>query len=578
MGSPNPSSTYADSLNFHYRRGQTPPVVVVEKIVAHDELPPVSWPIDGTTGYEFMARATGLFLDPAGYRDISTLGEQLGGGVAFAELALRAKREVFDASFGSEVRRLTRLARALLDDFSPHHDLSDRHLARALRELSVHLSVYRTYLTAGPATPEDLANLTDAAQRAADSLPGESRRALTLLHRAIVETRHSGHELVTRWQQLSGAAMAKGVEDTATYRYCGLLTHADVGGDPDRAICTVDDFHHFAEERTRYPNALNATSTHDSKRSEDARMRLCALSEFSSLWSQLVARWRWRYASSGLEVEDELRIHQSWVCLWPRRSADRTPDLVQRVVDYAVKSSREAKRRTSWAYPDDDYEGALEQFVIRLGRDRDYGREMDDLLQRIAPVAFANSIALLTLKCLTPGVPDFYQGTEYLTLTLTDPDNRSPIDVTRRRARRGGDGSTTPEGPATGDEDSLKADLTGRLLRYRRSRPELFAEGDYLALETEGTHRDHVLAFARHLGDQWVVSLVARAAVHLGPEGAAAGGSRWHDTRVRMPTNCSNLHWGDLLGDATVSVHDGFIDVDSCLTSLSASVLVPSSP
>ncbi|HEY1825594.1 MAG TPA: hypothetical protein VGG21_06505, partial [Acidimicrobiales bacterium] len=519
--------------------------------------------------------ASGLLVDPVGYLAIATLGEQLGGSVVFSELGLAAKREVIASSFPGELSRLGELARDLLDQSHPGHDLATHDIALALEELSVRLDVYRTYLSSETLSRNDRARLAGTAHLTLNSLLDETRRAANLLWESMVDDRYRDSEFILRWQQLTTAVMAKGVEDTATYRYCGLLSHADVGSDPGHAARTVEDFHAFSLGRVEHPNTLNATTTHDSKRSEDSRARLCALSEFSDEWMSLVATWHQRYLTFDIALEDELRIYQGWLCLWDGSDSPKLTHSDRRIAEYAVKSSREAKRRTSWAHSDARYEERLGEFVAQLGDDRRFITEMNDLLVQLGPAAVANSLSLLLLKCLSPGVPDFYQGTEYFTHTLTDPDNREPVDFERRRSqiRNSTDLFAAGSELLSFDLDTLKLSLTRALLGLRRQHRNLFASGAYVPVEAIGPRAKHVVAFARHLEGRWVLACAPRVSARLAPSGHYALAGVWDGTALKIPPGAPSKYV-DLFSGAAIEARDDLVSVAQCLASLPISVLI----
>jgi (1->4)-alpha-D-glucan 1-alpha-D-glucosylmutase len=299
---------YLDRLNQAIARPDRTrrPVVLVEKILGRDEVLDERWQVDGTTGYEFADRAGGLFLREEGCRALSELGAALTGiDTTFDKLGLAAKREMLERTFVAQLDRVARSARSALDVEFPGHDLATTDVRRAVVELTVSLDVYRMYLDGWPPSRVDVSTIARAAApRGAGRPDHEVERAIGLLVGGLLESGRPGSHWLSaasQWQQLSGAVMAKGVEDTATYRYNGLLSHAEVGCDPDRASCTVEEFHRFVRRRARQRGSgggLNATSTHDSKRNEDARSRLAVLSEASAEWGRLVGHWYRRYAAA----------------------------------------------------------------------------------------------------------------------------------------------------------------------------------------------------------------------------------------------------------------------------------------
>jgi (1->4)-alpha-D-glucan 1-alpha-D-glucosylmutase len=570
---------YLDRLRGRLRdEGREDAVVVVEKVLGHDESLDPRWPVTGTTGYEFVERAVGLFLDEQGCRHLAALGAAMTGDPGwFAALALEAKREELLRSFAAEHDRLARLARHALDLERPGHDLSERDLRRAWQELTVQLDVYRTYLDGDPLSAADRRRLL----RAASSLPAEAEaaRALRLLVDALLHRAGSGEAwlaVARRWQQLSGAVMAKGVEDTATYRYPGLLAQADVGSDPDHPCCDAAGFHRFCR---RHTGGLNATSTHDSKRNEDARCRLAVLSETGEAWGALVERWHRRFASGNDAVPhagEQLVAYQSLLALWPTDGDELDAPTLRRLQDYLVKATREAKRRSSWGDPDVAYERNLRAFVVRVHDDEGFRRELGRYFRRIGPAAVTNTLALLVLKIGAPGTPDFYQGTELMEPTLTDPDNRRPVDFAARAALLSGlpPVSVAAAGRLlTGWRDGrVKLYATRALLRWRREARELCAPGSYRPLEASSPH---IVAFARRHGSRAALCVAPRLTYALAGPGRFAIGPRvWGTETVAVPS------WGrgsyeDVLTGRVVEAHSGTLELSDVLRTLPVAVLRP---
>ena len=297
-------------------------MIVVEKILAGNETLPPSWAVGGTTGYEFANRAGGLFVQAAGRSSFSPTWVRCRRTPRYSKTSWPGgETEVIEQSFPAATRAPGSPGLRALDLDQPGHDLSLADICEALSEMTVHLAVYRTYLNGSSVDPIDRLRLEAACL--AGELSKEARRASELIKQGLLEPRaRSGTWLgvAQRWQQLSGAVMAKGVEDTATYRYSGLLSHAEVGCDPDNPTTSLAEFQRFAQARRKYAACLNATSTHDSKRNEDARARLFALSEATEEWTRLVRTWHNRYAKAAIfvpEVHDELLAYQTLLVLWP---------------------------------------------------------------------------------------------------------------------------------------------------------------------------------------------------------------------------------------------------------------------
>ena len=368
--------------------------------------------------------------------------------------------------------------------------------------------------------------------------------------------------------------MAKGVEDTAVYRYPGLLAQADVGSDPDRPSADAAAFHRHCRRRT----GLNATSTHDSKRNEDARCRLAVLSETSDAWGALVERWHRRFLSIDGPLPaaaEELVAYQSALALWPAGDDRLGQQSVRRLQDYMIKAVREGKRRSSWSDPDLDYERTVRAFVVRINRDERFRHELTSFLRRIGPASVTNALALLTLKVCAPGTPDFYQGSELFAPTLTDPDNRQVVDFDKHAAVL----SQLPPVSVSAARDLLshwgdgriKLYTTRALLQMRRNSHQLFGHGTYHPLATSS---DHVIAFARRRGPNVALCLVPRLTYsRAGPGRFAIGRRVWESETVSVPSWASGT-FADVLTGHEIGSSNGTLDVGQAFGILPVAVLV----
>jgi (1->4)-alpha-D-glucan 1-alpha-D-glucosylmutase len=450
----------ADPAAYLRRLGAEVPFVVVEKILEDGERLQ-DWPVAGTTGYEFLAVADGVLVDQAaagafadGYRALT------GADPDPAALALACKRERLERDFGAEVAGVAR------------HLPGDPQANRvAVAALAAHLPVYRTYMTGSPADPSvaDREVVVAAAAAARPALDPAGAAALDRLVAALRGERPAP-EAVRRFQQLSGPAMAKGVEDTALYRDTRLVARNEVGGSLGRFGRPVAELHQAnAEREAGWPRSLLATSTHDTKRGEDVRARLAVLSERPGRWWPLATRWTGRLAA-GVDPADVLLLWQTMAGAWPLER--------QRCLAYMEKAVREAGLHTTWTDPDPAYERAVAELVERAYADPALLAELEELVAELAPAGRVKAAGLALLRLTSPGIPDTYQGTETEQLVLVDPDNRRPV-------------------PFTGD-DSLKFRVTRTALRLRRDHPGLFA--GYRPLDAP----DHLVAFTR-AGDRLAV-------------------------------------------------------------------------
>jgi (1->4)-alpha-D-glucan 1-alpha-D-glucosylmutase len=568
---------YLDRLRAALRdRGRDDAVVLVEKVLGPGESLDRRWPVTGTTGYEFMERALGLFLDLTGSRHIAEVGAVMSDeSPCLSELGVAAKQEELERSFPADRDRLAQVSLHALDLDRPGHDLSQLDLERAWTEVTVQLDVYRTYLDGNTLSVEDERRLV----RAGSVVPADpqTRRAVGLIVEALRRRTTSGGpwlSVALRWQQLSGAVMAKGVEDTATYRYPGLLAQADVGGDPDRPATDADAFHRFLR---RHSGGLNGSSTHDSKRNEDARCRLAVLSEATDAWASLTEGWHRRFVSKERDsphAGEELAAYQSMLALWPPDGDRLDKATLGRLQEYMTKATREAKRRSSWDNPDARYERTVRSFVARINDDEKFRRELSGFFRNVAPATVTNTLALLALKSCAPGAPDFYQGTELFAPTLTDPDNRRRVDFGGRAAMLS---QLPPVSTAVArqlladwHDGRLKLSATRALLQMRRASPELFAQGSYHPLETSSPH---VVAFARRHGPRVALCVVPRLTYTLAGPGRFPVGPRvWGSHTVSVP------RWGqgpyeDVLTGRRVEVSTGTVALSDILQTLPVTVL-----
>ncbi|HKE16608.1 MAG TPA: malto-oligosyltrehalose synthase [Kofleriaceae bacterium] len=579
--------------------------IVVEKILAGDEELPRDWPVAGTTGYELGRATASALLDPAGLAALDRLYHRFAGKPErFADLLFRQKLRVLDELFAGEIGQRGAELFRLADLDRVARDLSHRQIARALAAVTAAFSAYRTYARERRHRPEDRARIEEAVAEAARRRPEIDAGALALVRRVLLfEDGAPGGEapwardrawldFVLRWQQLTGPLMAKGQEDTALYQYNRLLSLNMVGGEPDppRENLGPAGFHrHAAAQVERWWGGLTASSTHDSKHSEDVRGRLHVLAEIPDVWQR--ALWRWHRLNLGHrrqvgarvapDPNEELFVYQTLLGAWPL-DAGEVPRFGERVERYLVKAAREAKVHTSWQRADEEYEAALLEFaraILDPARSAAFLGELGRLVERAALHGAVNSLAQLALKLASPGVPDFYQGTELWTLTLVDPDNREPVDLASRaallaeldeRAARDGAGLCALL-CRTWRAGAIKLFVTARGLRARRARPSLFQRGSYAPLEPDGARADHLIAFAREQGGEWLVCAVPRAPATLA-SGLPLGRRTWRNTSIRLPEGAPP-RWRDHLSGETVEAADGALPAAALFRHLPVALL-----
>lgn len=512
------------------RRAAPSAWIIAEKILARGEELPSDWPIDGTTGYDFMACVTGLFVHPEAEGPLTEFCAELTGfGLDFPTVVRHKKRYVLQQILASDSRRVTEAFRRVCDVHPRHRDYARQEMREALEELIVELPVYRTYVRAGtPASERDRRYVEEAVARARAART-EVDPALFELLRTLLTGEIGGElerEAVMRFQQLTGPATAKGVEDTAFYDYHRLLCLNEVGADPSHFGTSLAELHAMCGRMQRdWPTTMLSTSSHDTKRSGDVRARLAVLTEVPQRWTERVAQWvRYNERHRPTELPGfamEYHLYQTLVGAWPISE--------ERVQRYMLKAAREAKANTSWLRPDPSYEVALQDFVHALFGDGRFVAELSAFVAEIAPAGYANSLAQTLVALTAPGVPDIYQGNELWDFSLTDPDNRRPVDFALRQRLLRELRDLRPEQIAARYEEGLpKLWLVRQGLRLRRELPRAFAPGSsYEPVEVRGPDGEGVIAFTRGrsvaaLARRFMLRCADRASVVL-PHG------RWRD-------------------------------------------------
>lgn len=515
------------------QRGNAPPFyAVIEKILGGDERLPEFAGISGTTGYEWLNLIIRLLIDQKGLEPLDDIWRQLGNRPPrLAPYLKEAKRRVLETLLASEFTVLSRLLARIANGHYSTRDYSADSLRQALELYVLHFPVYRTYLTAAGPTAHDRALISDTIERARAEWFAADEGIFDFLRDALTmdlikpgRPPHSAprvRRFALKVQQFTGPLMAKSLEDTTFYRYHRLLALNEVGGDPAAKGVSVAAFHHSMKDRAKnWPHGMTATATHDTKRGEDARMRLAALSEITGEWTSTVARWKVLNAPH-IVVKDNMRspsttfeymLYQTLLGAWPPGGLDEA--FVERIHAYALKAAREGKEETSWLNPNDRYEAGVRSFIESIldhSRSADFLASLEDLSQRVALLGALNSLSQLTLKATLPGVPDFYQGTEFWDLSLVDPDNRRAVDFEGRASALAL--LDEPDWQAlvrAWPNGHLKLAWTRQLLKLRNERADVFAHGDYEPLAVSGAHADHAIAFARRHGRDAAITVVGR--------------------------------------------------------------------
>lgn len=536
-----------------------PLYVVTEKILAAHERLPESWRLHGTTGYEFAALSTSWLVYGDGETRMTRRYRQFTETEAsFDEIAYDSKRLVMRVSLAAEIEVLaTQLDRiAQLDRHTA--DFTRASMREAIREVIACFPVYRTYVSERGVGEEDRRIVNWAVGVARKRSTGAELSVFDFLRDVLLgdavqgrsePQRRAMREFAMKFQQVTAPVTAKGVEDTAFYRYNRLVCLNEVGGDPRRFSVSSAALHQANLERARsWPHSMLATSTHDTKRSEDVRARIAVLSELTDLWKRHLVRWarlnrgKRRQLDDGPAPnrEDEYLFYQTLLGVWSPQS-DIAP-LIERLQAYLVKAAREAKRSTSWLSPNADYEKALCEFVALLLENPERSAFVRDCAALAGTVAFfgrINSLAQTTLKITSPGVPDFYQGSELPILALVDPDNRRPVDyaaAAQLLERIQQLDRPSREWLSQADDAMSKLYVTAKLLQLRRNEPELFARGEYHSLQIEGDRKEHVFAFARSCEGRCCIVIVPRWTARLmeGVPELPLGPGVWGDTRINL--------------------------------------------
>ncbi len=512
--------------------------IYVEKILENDERLRESWPVDGTVGYDFLNRVNRLWMREEKSDALSALYSDFTGHTVNLPRVVREKKlQIIESHFNADLDRLTDLALTIARSSWQTFDLSRRDLRAAFMELTVLLPVYRTYLGEQETAGENDRQLLERAMAAAANRAGPPGPEVYDFINRVLTADHPderGQDLIARWQQLTPAVAAKGVEDTAFYCYDRLVSCNEVGSQPSLLGISSESFHEFCHHLSeRWPHTLLATSTHDNKRSEDVRARLSVLTEDTERWGEALQAWTrinqpaWKGRAPDRHAE--YLLYQTLVGAWPIDE--------ERVSRYMLKACREAKIHTSWHAPDDAYEGSIREFIQGMFASDEFMQALSAFVEPLILPGRINSLAQTLIKMTAVGVPDFYQGSELWDLSLVDPDNRRPVDFECRRAllERA---RNCPAAEALADWDSglPKLWLIARVLTLRRERPDLFCDDcHYQPVTAYGTRLGHLLSFLR--GSD-MLTVVPRFTFTLQGD--------WGDTRLPLPAGeWRNVFTGD---------------------------------
>jgi (1->4)-alpha-D-glucan 1-alpha-D-glucosylmutase len=578
--------------------------ILVEKILEPEESLPASWPVQGSTGYDFTFRLNGLFCAAENQDQFNSIYQGFIGRTAnFEHILYHSKRQFLNNQLGGDLNNLARRIKEIADQTPWGCDMTYRRVKESLAELLSRFTAYRTYINRkGPSMTDRI--LIQRAEASAIRHRPELTPELTFIRRLLLEkmpdSRCKEHldkvkdveEIIMKFQQLSAPMTAKGFEDTAIYVYNRLVSLNEVGGDPREFGGSVNAFHEFI--KTRFldrPHTMNSTATHDSKRGEDVRARINVLSELPGEWERYLNHWhalnqKMKIRINGREIPDpneECLLYQTLLGTFP---FERSPDdlFIERISQYLVKALREAKIHSSWTQVNHEYETALVSFAQNILDPVQGGPFLNSFLpffKKIASYGIWNSLSQTLIKITAPGVPDFYQGTELFDFRLVDPDNRQPVDFDLRkrylaqiRAAVSSDPLDVVRELVSHRRDGrIKLFLTARALRTRNRHAELFQRGTYVPLAAAGSYKDHVIAFARTHAKHCSIIVGPRLLTGMITETQSPLGERvWGDTEIILP-DTKSWRWKNMFTQEMINP-EPFLKIGNVLQHFPCALLI----
>jgi (1->4)-alpha-D-glucan 1-alpha-D-glucosylmutase len=555
---------------------------VLEKILAFDEDLPANWPVQGTTGYHYLNHLNEIFCMTGNESELN----RVYGGFAQVrferdEILHEKKALIVEHFMTGDVDNLAHLMKKISSKDRGGGDITLHGLRKAIFEVLSFFPVYRTYVSPDSFTGQDRRFITEAVQKARLKNPALTieinylAKFLLLKYEDYLseDEKKAWLNFVMRFQQFSGPLMAKGFEDTLLYVYNRLASLNEVGGNPFRFGISLSEFHDFNRARSEnWPHSMNATSTHDTKRGEDTRARINVLSEIPGEWGEHLKTWselnaKWKSKINGHAVpaaNDEYFLYQNLLGIYPYDEF-QYPGLVPRIREFMIKAIREAKIYTGWIKPDTAYEEACAHFVEQIldsSADNSFLPDFIHFQQKIAHYGMLNSLSQTLLKICSPGVPDFFQGTELWSLTLVDPDNRLPVDYARRISllkqviQNHEKPGFLSDLIASVQDGRIKLFLTWKLLNARKQHRNLFKDGSYIPLPAEGEFSENVVAFAREENADWAIAIAPRFYTALVEEGQFPLGEQvWRSTSVKLPEGAPQ-DWEDAITGLKISAKD----------------------
>jgi (1->4)-alpha-D-glucan 1-alpha-D-glucosylmutase len=561
--------------------------IVVEKILNMSEELPHHWPVQGTTGYDFLNYVNGLFCDTDNEKTFAAIYSSVTGfSRAYEEVLFDTRRLIIHEDMAGDVDNLAHLVQQIAGRDRHGSDITLYALRRALTEVLAVFPVYRTYANPVVSSERDNQYIRQAMDRARKNNPGLTHEFMFIERFLMldfpeylpIEEKRRWLQFSMKFQQHTGPLMAKGFEDTMLYVYNRLLSLNEVGGRPDQFGCSLSEFHAFNRKRfDQWLASMNATSTHDTKRGEDVRTRINVLSEIPGEWKKSVRDWmrmnrgkKTRVAGRDVpDKNDEYFLYQILIGAFPN-DEEAYPQFVTRIKEYIIKAVREAKVHTAWLRPDTEYEAAYESFVDKIltpSQSNRFLKAFRPFQRRISHYGIFGSLSQTMIKIASPGVPDFYQGSELWDLNLVDPDNRRPVDFGKRRSfltdirkRSASDVLGLIEELLANKEDGrIKIFLIHMALKARNRNPEVFRKGTYVPLEAAGRFSRNLIAFGRNYRDAWSITIAPRLLTSvIASNELPLGRHVWQDTEVIMPEGAPS-RWRNIFSGEIVSGYDSLM-------------------
>ncbi|WP_341736219.1 malto-oligosyltrehalose synthase [Microcoleus sp. CAWBG640] len=575
--------------------------ITVEKILEHKEDLPSYWPIEGTSGYDFLNYVNGVFCRSDREQQFSDIYYRFTRlSVPYEQLFIDKKRLIIEKNLAGDVDNLAQLLKNISGQSRQGNDFTRPGLEKALSAILAIFPVYRTYINQEGLRESDRTYVKDAIAKAKQQIPLllkelnfiETILLLEAEETLTTEQKEQRRHFVMKLQQLTGPLMAKGIEDTLLYVYYRLLSLNEVGGNPSQFGVSLTEFHQFNQhQQAVWPHKMNATATHDTKRGEDVRARINVLSEIPDEWEQQVKSWRELNSSKKVnlvnrmvpDTNDEYFFYQTLIGSFPFEEIENT-DFIDRMKDYVIKAVREAKVHTAWLRPDNEYETGFMTFVdhvLEPGEQNQFLKKFAPFWKKVADYGILNSLSQTLLKITAPGVPDIYQGTEFWDLSHVDPDNRRPVDFERRiqvlqeiKQQAQSDILQLIEDLISTKEDArIKLFLTTRVLEARKQYLKVFQAGNYQPLEVVGRFKDNLIAFARSYENTTAIVIAPRFLTGIvKAEEMPLGEKVWKDTKLELSEEMPSV-WKDAITNQIVE-SNGQLAIAEALNYFPAALLI----